>query len=108
MGNSYKRLGALRPANTNEAKLYGPAAATSAVVSVNICNQDATARTYRVALTDTDTTADNEDFIAYDMTIEPNQYHQISGISLVYPNTIRVKASIADLISFVAHGMEIT
>jgi hypothetical protein len=108
MGNAYKRLGGVRPASTAEAKLYGPAAATSAVVSVNICNQDATARTFRIALTYTAAAADTEDWIADDMTIEPNSMHQISGIALVNPNTIRVRASIADLVSFVAHGMEIT
>jgi hypothetical protein len=108
MANAFKRLGALRPASTAEAKLYGPASATSAVVTVTICNQSGVARTYRVALTNTDAAADSEDWLAYDTPIEANETHQIAGLSLTNPETIRVAASVADLISFVASGMEVT
>ena len=107
MANTYKRLAGLRPADTNEAKLYGPITSTSAVITVSICNQHTSALTYRVALTDTDGTAGTEDFMAYDTPIEANESHQISGIALTYPHTVRVRASLADKISFVAHGMEI-
>ena len=108
MANTYKRLAGLRPADTNEAKLYGPITSTSAIVTLAICNQDTVARTYRVAVTDTDGTAGNEDFIAYDTTIDASDSHYISGITLANPHTIRVKASVADKISFVAYGMEMT
>jgi len=108
MANTYKRLGALRPANTNEAKLYGPATATSAVVNLIICNQDTVENSYRIAITNTDATADGEDWMVYDVIMAPNGTHTFSGISLNYPETIRVQAGVANKISFIAHGLEIS
>lgn len=108
MANTYKRLAGLRPANTNEAKLYGPASATSAIVTLFVCNQDTVDRTYRIAITDTDAAAGDEDWIVYDRNISPNMTHDITGICLTNPHTIRVSASVADKISFVAHGLEIS
>jgi hypothetical protein len=108
MANTYTRLGALRPANTNEAKLYGPVTGKSAIVSVVICNQDTVDQTYKLALTNTDATADTEDWIAYDYNIGANSSNDFTGICLTYPQTLRVQSSAADKISFVAYGLEIS
>jgi hypothetical protein len=108
MANVYKRLGALRPTDTNEAKLYGPTASKQAIANIMICNQDTEDHTYYIALTDADTTAAVEDWIVYDRNISPNMIHDITGLCLSNPDTIRVKASIADKISFVIYGLEIS
>lgn len=108
MGNVYGRLGALRPSNTSEAELYSPGSTAEAVATVIVCNQDTSERTYRLALTNASGSADGEDWLAYDKTIDANETHEYSGICVDYPETIRVKASVADKISFVAFGLEIT
>lgn len=108
MGMVYKRLGALRPANTNEAELYLVPADTEAVVTITICNQTGGALTYRVAHTDASGAATSEDWIAYDVAISPNSTHQITGRCMAAANSIRVRASAADSISFQADGVEIS
>jgi hypothetical protein len=105
--NNFKVLAASRPAATTEAKLYGPASGKEAVGELWICNQDTAERTYRVALTDTDATAANDDFIIYDKTLAQNATDTIT-FHLQNPNTIRIKASVASKLSFVASGNEIT
>ena len=107
MADVYERIAALRPADTNEAELYEVGASAYIVGTLFICNQDNAARTYRVALTDASGAATNEDWLAYDTEIAANLTH-----TLVIPagdgDTIRVKASIADKLSFVLTGLKIT
>lgn len=73
-----------------------------------ICNQDSEDRNYSIAFTDTDAAAANEDWIVYQRNISPNMTHDIKGLCLENPNTIRIKASVADKISFIAYGLEIS
>ena len=108
MANIYKRLAALRPANTNEAKLYGPTTGKSAIVNLVICNQGATDVTYKAAITATDTTAADEEWIAYNTNVIPNVSYTVTGICLIYPNTIRVVSGASNQVSFVVHGLEIS
>ena len=105
--NNFKVLAASRPTATTEAKLYGPVSGKEAVGELWICNQDTAERTYRVALTDTDAAAASDDFIIYDKKIAANVTDTIT-FHLQNPHTIRIKASVADKISFVASGNEIT
>jgi len=108
MANTFKRLAALRPADTNEAELYAPGSGVEVIALLNICNQDSSARTVRVALTDTSGAASGEDWIAYDYSVGANEIIQFTALTLENPNTIRVSASAADVISFVLFGSEIT
>ena len=108
MAIAYKRLAALRPADTSEAELYEVPSSTQAVVTVSICNQDASARTYSLAFTDTDGAAGGEDWLISDKPIDAKDTHQISGISMATGETIRVIASVANKLSFLAFGMEIS
>ena len=102
---TYQRLAAVRPANTNEQDLY---VLTGELISgmIHVCNQDSTARTYRIAVTDAGTgvAADGEDFIRYDIELLSNIMHRVRVEGLNGTATIRIKASIADLISFVFFG----
>ena len=107
MANTYVRLAALRPANTNEAELYEVAASEYIVASLFICNQSAVARTYNVAITDATGAATDEDWIAYETELQPNLTHKIV-IACGDGDTIRVQASVADLISFVLTGLKVT
>ena len=105
MANVYERLAALRPANTNEAELY--AAAASIIVTLFICNQDSVARSYSVALTATSGAAGGEEWLSYEIELPANLTHRMI-IPAGSGSTIRVKASIADKISFVLTGLRIT
>lgn len=108
MTTAYKRVGALRPANTTEAELYLVPASTQAIITITICNQSAVDRTYSVAYTDAAGAAAGEDWLVFDKDLLANETHQITGIAMPAASSIRIKASVADLISFIAHGMEIT
>lgn len=108
MSNAYGRIAALRPANTDEAALYLVPASTEIIATLTICNQDSEARTYRVAHCDATGAATGEDWLEYDAEIAANDSHQITGISAKATEEIRVKASVADKISFILSGLTIT
>jgi len=107
MANTYTRLAALRPANTNEAELYAVATGEYIVAELFICNQSAVERTYRVAITDASGAASGEDWIHYDFPIQANMSHKFT-IACGDGDTVRVRASVADLISFVLTGLKVT
>ena len=108
MANAYGRIAALRPADTSEAELYAPGAGEEAIVTLYVCNQDSSDRTFRVALTDASGAATGEDWLYYDQTVWANMSFSLRAIALTYGQTIRVQASIADKISFVLSGLVIT
>lgn len=104
--NTRCKLASSRPANIDEAELYAVPAATEIDAVLRICNQDSSARTYRVAHTTAghgDVAADGDDWIAYDVTIEPGIPHEYS-IHGNATETIRIKASVADKLSFHLSG----
>jgi hypothetical protein len=107
MANTYTRLAALRPADTSEAELFAVASGEYIVAELFICNQDSTARTYRVAITDASGAASGEDWIHYDFPIEANMSHKFT-IACGDGDTVRVRASLADVISFVLTGLKVT
>ena len=103
----YGRIAALRPANTNEQKLYGPSSGEQVIGIIRICNQDGSTRTYSIAHTDSDDAASGEDWIVYQRDILPNDTEELS-INLKYPETIRVQVDAADKVSFVLEGLKIS
>lgn len=108
MANNYKQLAALRPADTAEAQLYQPGSGRQVIGVLNICNQDSSARTFRVALTKLAGSAGNEEWLCFDESLAAVTSKQIKGLTLSNPNTIRVTAGIADKLSFVFYGVEIS
>ena len=104
MANTYTRLAALRPANTNEAELYAVAADEYIVATLSICNQSAVEISYSIALTDASGAATDEDWICFSFPIQGNLTHRRS-ISIGDGDTVRVKSSSADDISFVLSGL---
>ncbi|MCP4488989.1 MAG: hypothetical protein GY820_17005 [Gammaproteobacteria bacterium] len=101
-----QKLASSRPANTSEAELYLVPAATEIDAVLRICNQDSVQRTYEVAHTTAghgDVAADGDDWLAYDKVIPGNDTHEIS-IHANATETIRIQASVADLLSFHLSG----
>ena len=107
MANTYTRLAALRPANTDETELYATAASQYIVANLFVCNQDSTDRTFRVAITDASGAATDEDWIYYDTVAYANMTYRFK-IALGGGDTVRIRSGTADVISFVLTGLLIT
>lgn len=109
MAETIKRLGSSRPANTDETTLYTVPGSTSTVVSsIFVCNQDSSARTFRVSITSGGAPSAG-DYLYYDVSIPANDTFVVTaGFTLATGYIISVKASVADLLSFNAFGTEIS
>ena len=94
---------------TTNTNLYTVPAATSTVVStITICNQASSARTFRIAVRPSGTAIDNRHYIAYDTAIAANDTIALTlGLTLATTDIITVYASTTDL-SFAAFGSELT
>ena len=108
MATAYKVLGQSNPSATTATTLYTVPSATSAVVStIVICNQTASAATYRIAVRPAGATLAAEHYVAYDITVGASDSTALTlGITLATTDVITVYASTATL-SFTAFGSEI-
>ena len=112
MATAYKVLGQLAPSATTETQLYLVPAATSAVVStITICNQAASAATYRIAVVKSGgatSPAAALSWIVYGATVAASDTTALTlGVTLATGDQLRVYASSANL-SFAAFGSEIS
>jgi hypothetical protein len=109
MATTYKVLGQLNPSATTATTLYTVPASTSTVVStINVCNQAATAGTFRLAIRPAGATLSALHYISYDTGISANDSISLTiGITLATTDVITVYASTATM-SFAAFGSEIT
>ena len=110
MATTYKVLGQSNPAATTNTTLYTVPSATSAVVSsIIICNQTASAATYRIAVrpaADGSTAAKH--WIVYGATVAASDSTVLTiGATLATSDKIQVYASTANL-SFTAFGSTIS
>lgn len=108
MSDSYGRIAALRPADTNEVELYECPPGTQVQAVLSVCNQASEMMTYRVAHCASghgDVAANNEDFRAYDTEIAAGSVPHEYAFNLAAGETIRVRAGNADEISFVLEGL---
>lgn len=111
MATSYLTLGQVSPSASTETQLYLVPSSTSAIVSsLVVCNQAATAATYRVAVVKsggTTSPAAALSWIVYGATIAANDSTILTiGIAMSAGDQIRVYSSSATL-SFNAYGSQI-
>lgn len=108
MATTYKILGQSNPSATTETVLY-TAGAAAVVSSIVICNQTASAATYRIAVRPSaDGTTLAKHWIVYGATVAASDSTVLTiGATLATSDTIRVYASTANL-SFTAFGSEIS
>ena len=108
MPTTYKVLGQSNPAATTATTLYTVPAATQTVVStVTVCNQTATAGTYRVAVRVAGGALAASQYVAYDVSLPGNASDTLTlGLTLGAADVITVYASAATF-SFNAFGSEI-
>lgn len=109
MATTYKVLGQSNPAATTATTLYTVPAATSTIVSsLNICNQAATGATFRIAIRPAGATLSSSQYLSYDTTVAANDTISLNiGMSLAATDVITVYASSATL-SFILFGTELT
>jgi glucose-6-phosphate dehydrogenase assembly protein OpcA len=109
MPTTYKVLGQVAPSATTLTTLYTAPASTQAVVStISVCNQSASATTFRIAIRVAGAAISGEDYIAYDSTISANNTTFITvGITLNATDVISVYSTAAT-VSFNAFGSEIS
>lgn len=109
MAITYKVLGQLNPSATTATTLYTTPAATQTVVStITVCNQAATAATYRIAVRVGGAALAATQYVAYDVSLPANATDTLTlGLTLGAADIITVYASTATM-SFGAFGSEIS
>lgn len=109
MATNYKVLGQLNPSATTATALYTVPSATEAVVStIVVCNQAASAATYRISVRPDDETLAAKHYLAYDVTVGASDSTTLTlGITLDAADVLEVYASTTTL-SFNAFGSEIS
>lgn len=109
MPTNYKVLGQSNPAATTATSLYTVPAATQAIVStITVCNQAATAATYRIAVRVAGASLTATQYIAYDVSLPANATDTLTlGVTLGATDVITVYASSATM-SFNAYGSELS
>lgn len=109
MATTYKVLAQSNPSATTATTLYTVPSSTSAVVStITICNQAASAGTYRIAVRPAGASLAAQHYVAYDIAIAANDTTALTlGITLATTDVVTVYASTATM-SFAAFGSEIT
>jgi hypothetical protein len=110
LATAYKILGQSNPAATTETVLYTVPSSTSAVISsLAVCNQTASAATYRIAVRPSaDGSTAAKHWIVYGATVAASDSTILTlGLTLATGDTVRVYASTANL-SFSAYGSEIS
>jgi hypothetical protein len=108
MPTTYKVLGQSNPSATTATTLYTVPSSTSTIVStITVCNQAATAGTYRVAVRPGGATLAAQHYVAYDISLPANTSDTLTlGLTLATTDVITVYASSANF-SFNAYGSEI-
>lgn len=109
MPTTYKVLGQSNPSATTATTLYTVPSSTQAVVStITVCNQAATAATYRIAVRVAGASLAASQYIAYDVSLPGNATDTLTlGVTLGATDVITVYASSAT-VSFNAYGSELS
>jgi hypothetical protein len=109
MPNVYKVLAQVNPSATTATTLYTVPSATASVLStVTICNQAASAGSFRIAVRPAGATLAAVHYVAYDVAIAANDTTALTlGLTLATTDVVTVYASSATM-SFHAYGSEIS
>jgi hypothetical protein len=109
MPTTYKVLGQSNPSATTATTLYTVPSATQTIVStVTVCNQAATAGTYRIAVRIAGASLAAAQYVAYDISLPANTTDTLTlGLTLGAADVLTVYASSANF-SFNAYGSEIS
>ena len=106
---TYKVLGQSNPSANTNTDLYTVPASTSAVCSTMvICNQAASAATFRIAVRPAGASISTPQYISYDTNLNANDSITMTiGITLATTDVVTVRAN-TTTVSFNLFGSEIT
>jgi hypothetical protein len=109
MADAFKILGQAKPAATTLVDLYTVPAATSTTVStLMICNQSTTATSFRVSVAIAGAADALQQYEVFDAPIQGNDSIPMTlGITLSATDKLRVYSG-SGTVSFNAHGVEIS
>jgi hypothetical protein len=109
MATTYKVLGQSAPAATTATDLYTVPAATSSVIStLAVCNRGTSTGTYRIAVRPAGATLANQHYIVYDTALAPNTSVVLTlGLTLAATDKVAIYASSANF-SFSIYGTELS
>ena len=109
MANVYKVLAQSNPSATTATTLYTVPSSTSSVIStITVCNQAASAGSFRIAVRPAGATLAAEHYVAYDVAIAANDTTALTlGLTLATTDVVTIYASSATM-SFNAYGSEIS
>lgn len=109
MANVYKVLAQSNPSATTATTLYTVPSATSSVIStITVCNQAASAGSFRIAVRPAGATLAAQHYVAYDVAIAANDTTALTlGLTLATTDIVTIYASSATM-SFNAYGSEIS
>lgn len=109
MPTTYKVLAQSNPSATTATTLYTVPASTSTVIStVTVCNQAASAGSFRIAVRPAAETLAAKHYVAYDVAIAANDTTALTlGLTLATTDVVTIYASSATM-SFNAYGSEIS
>jgi uncharacterized membrane protein YgaE (UPF0421/DUF939 family) len=110
MPTTYKVLGQSAPANTSNADLYTVGAGKSAVIStISITNDTNATSTGRVFIRVAGAAAGLTNALVYDTTFAANSTTALTfGITLAATDVITVQTGVANALTFMAFGSEIS
>ena len=108
MAITYKVLGQSNPsANTNTDLYTVPAGKSTVCSTLVVCNQAATAATFRIAVRPAGATISAAQYIAYDSNINANDSITLTiGVTLAATDVVTIRANSAT-VSFNLFGSEI-
>jgi hypothetical protein len=109
MPQTHKVLGQSNPAATTLTTLYTVPSSTQAIVSsLTVCNQSASAASYRLAVRPVGAAAAAQHYLVWDSAIGGNDSITLTlGITLAATDVVSVYAS-SGTVSFSAFGVEIS
>jgi hypothetical protein len=108
MATTYKVLGQVNPAATTATTAYTVASSTEAVIStITAANLGPAPASYRIAVRPNGATLENKHYIAYDVSIAPQETQTLTiGMTLDATDVVTVIASTATM-AFNLFGSEI-
>jgi hypothetical protein len=109
MATTYKVLGQVNPTAATNTDVYTVPAATSTVIStINICNQNANSSSFNIAVRPAGATLNVKHYIAYNTNVAANDSVALTiGVTLATTDVITVSANTSS-VSFNVFGSELT
>jgi hypothetical protein len=110
MAFTYKTLGQVAPADTNNADIYTVPSATQAVVSsIVVCNTTSSAATFRVFQRIDGASAATSNAIVYDQSVPANSTTSVeTKITIDAGDILTVKSGTGNALTFTVNGSEIS